>query len=94
MEVVGMLAKYIEDAVALKAGLGAPDAAAPGQFDPQTGQPTNPMVPPPPPPGLDPATGQPLPPPPMAAPPGQQMPMTGQMDPTGQMPGPMPPPQM
>jgi hypothetical protein len=86
MEKVGMLAQYIEDAIALKKGLGSPDAAAPPAIDPNTGMPTNPMVPPPQ-PQLDPATGQPMPPPP-------PMPMAGQMDPTGMVPGPMPPPMM
>ncbi len=94
MEKVAMLAQYIEDAIALKKGLGKPDPAAPPAIDPMTGLPTNPMAPPPQ-PQLDPATGQPLPPPPMGGPQaGPPMPMVGQMDPTGQVPGPMPPPQM
>lgn len=66
MEKVGMLSAYIEAAIALKKGLGTPDASAPTPFDPQTGLPTNPMMPPPVTPmgqpQLDPATGQPLPP--------------------------------
>lgn len=72
-EIVGMLAQYIEDAIALKKGLGGPNAAAPPTVDPATGMPTNPMAPPPT-PQLDPATGQPLPiapPPGMAGPPPQ-----------------------
>lgn len=60
MEIVGMLAQYIEDAIALKKGLGGPDASAPPAVDPVTGQPTNPMAPAGA-PQLDPATGQPLP---------------------------------
>jgi hypothetical protein len=88
MERVGMLAQYIEDAIALKKGLGGPDAAAPPPVDPVTGLPTNPMMPPPAPamPQLDPATGQPmqmqpqLPPapmPPQAGPMGAPPPIVG-----------------
>ncbi len=84
MEKVGMLGQYIEDAIALKKGLGTTDPAIPPTVDPMTGLPTNPMVPPPV-PQLDPATGQPLAPP---------MPMMGQMDPSGMMPAPMQPPMM
>lgn len=87
-EIVGMLAQYIEDAIRLKKGLGGPDASAPPTVDPVTGQPTNPMAPPPV-PQLDAATGQPLPigagPDGMAPPPPGAGPM-----PAGQ-PG-MPPP--
>jgi hypothetical protein len=69
-EIVGMLAQYIEDAIALKKGLGGPDASAPPAVDPVTGQPTNPMAPPPV-PQLDPATGQPVP---IGPPPGGMAP--------------------
>lgn len=67
MEKVGMLGQYIEDAIALKKGLGGPDPSAPPAIDPMTGMPTNPMAPPPT-PQLDPATGQPLGPPPGVGP--------------------------
>jgi hypothetical protein len=60
MEIVGMLAQYIEDAIALKKGLGGPGASAPPAVDPATGLPTNPMAPVQA-PQLDSATGQPLP---------------------------------
>jgi hypothetical protein len=60
MEKVGMLGMYIEAAIALKKGLGTPDAAAPPPIDPMTGMPTNPMAPPPAMPQMDPATGQPM----------------------------------
>lgn len=60
MEIVGMLAQYIEDAIALKKGLGGKDEGAPPAVDPVTGLPTNPMAPPPV-PQLDAATGAPLP---------------------------------
>jgi len=73
MEKVGMLAQYIEDALALKAGLGSPDPNAPPPIDPATGQPTNTMAPPAAPPGMDPAA--------MAAPPGP--PMDSSMMPPG-----------
>ncbi len=63
MEKVGMLGQYIEDAIALKNGLGSSDPNAPPTIDPMTGLPTDPMAPPPQ-PQLDPATGQPMPPPP------------------------------
>jgi hypothetical protein len=89
MEIVGMLAQYIEDAIALKKGLGGADASAPPAVDPATGMPTNPMAPPPAPP-LDAATGQPLPsgnglgamapPPPATAPMSVPLPQGG---PTG-----------
>lgn len=59
-EIVGMLAQYIEDAIALKKGLGARDPATPPTVDPATGLPTNPMAPPQA-PQLDAATGAPLP---------------------------------
>ncbi len=85
MEKVGMLGQYVEDAIALKKGLGSKDAAIPPAMDPQTGLPTNPMAPPPE-PQLDPATGQPLPLPPMPPggpqpplPPPPQAPMAGPM---------------
>ncbi len=91
MEKVGMLSKYVEDAIALKQGLGGPDAAAPTPFDPQTGLPTNPMgqqTPQMQGPALDPATGQPLPPPPMmGAPPPPGTPgMNGMVPPQGMIP--------
>ncbi len=87
MEVVGMLAQYIEDAILLKKGLGTKDPSAPPAVDPMTGMPTNPMEPPPAPP-VDGATGMPMP---MPAP----MPPEG-MAPAGPAPGgpPMPPPGM
>lgn len=92
METVGMLAQYIEDAIALKKGLGGPDPSAPPEIDPATGMPTNPMAPPPQ-PQMDPATGQPLPPlPPEGAPPGPGTPAMGGMVPPDQ--GQMPPPMM
>lgn len=94
MEIVGMLAQYIEDAIALKKGLGQKDPAVPPAVDPATGLPTNPMVPPPAPP-LDAATGQPLPTGPGPAMMGPPPPGAGPM-PAGPMPMPpaggMPPP--
>jgi len=91
MEKVGMLGQYIEDAIALKAGLGSPDPQAPPAIDPATGMPTNPMVPPPM-PQVDPTTGQPIPPgvqlPPGPPPPGTPA-MNGQVPPDGMMPPPM-----
>ncbi len=96
MEKVGMLGQYIEDAIALKAGLGSSDPAAPPTIDPNTGLPTNPMVPPPM-PQMDPATGQPIPPA-MPGPPGMPPPgtpaMNGQVPPAGMMPPPMAGPPM
>ncbi len=96
MEKVGMLGQYIEDAIALKAGLGSSDPAAPPTIDPMTGLPTNPMVPPPM-PQMDPATGQPIPPA-MPGPPGMPPPgtpaMNGQVPPEGMMPPPMAGPPM
>ena len=90
-EKVGMLGQYIEDAIALKAGLGTADTSAPPAIDPTTGQPTNPMAPPPQ-PQLDPATGQPIPPA-MPAPQPLQQPgtpaMNGVASPAGMMPPPM-----
>ena len=72
-EKVGMLGQYIEDAIALKRGLGGQDPNAPPAIDPATGMPTNPMAPPPAPqappgmPGPPGAVAQPpLPPPPQA----------------------------
>lgn len=92
MEKVGMLGQYIEDAIALKKGLGGPDAAAPPAIDPMTGQPTNPMAPQQMPPQMG-AGGQPLPPPPpIGMPPGPGTPaMNGVVPPAGMMP---PGPQM
>lgn len=84
-EIVGMLAQYIEDAIALKKGLGATDPSAPPALDPATGLPTNPMAPPPV-QQLDGATGQPLP---IAGPPDGQM-----MAPPGAGPMPGAPPGM
>ncbi len=89
-EKVGMLGQYIEDAIALKNGLGSKDPAAPPAIDPMTGLPTNPMAPPPV-PQLDPATGQPLaplPPPGMPPPPGTPG-MDGMVPQAGMMPPPM-----
>lgn len=91
MEKVGMLGQYIEDAIALKNGLGKPDPSAPPAIDPMTGLPTNPMLPPPQ-PQLDPATGQPIQPamlPPPGPPPPGTPAMNGQVPPAGMMPPPM-----
>ncbi len=74
MDTVSMLAQYIEDAIALKNGLGTADPSAPPPVDPTTGQPTDPMATPPPMP-LDGATGMPIPPPPApGGPPGVPQP--------------------
>ncbi len=96
MEVVGMLAQYIEDAILLKKGLGTKDPSVPADVDPATGQPTNPMEPP-----LDAATGQPMPQPgapiPPPGPPGMPPADAGMMPggpPMQGMPEGMPPPAM
>ncbi len=84
-EKVGMLGQYIEDAIALKKGLGGPDPSAPPPMqDPMLAQQ----------PQLDPATGQPLPPlPPQGMPPPPGTPdMGGMVPPEGMMP--MAPPGM
>lgn len=95
MEKVGMLAQYIEDAIALKKGLGTGDPMAPPAIDPATGMPTNPMAPPPAAPALDAATGQPLPAGSPGMPPPMMPPGPGPMPPAaGPMPGPPGPPMM
>jgi hypothetical protein len=85
MDKVAMLAQYIEDAIALKRGLGKPDPSAPPAVDPTTGMPTNPMQPPPPVP-----PGAPMPGPAGAPPPPGTPAMNGVVPPgQGQMPPPM-----
>jgi hypothetical protein len=89
METVGLLAQYIEAAIALKEGLGSQDPNAPPAIDPETGLPTNPMEAPP----VDAATGLPqpgLPPEGVPPPPGTPG-MDGMVAPEGMMPEMAPP---
>ncbi len=84
MEKVGMLAQYIEDAIALKQGLGGPDAnAPPPPQDPMAAQ----MGAPPMDPSMGPPPGMPMDPS-MGPPPGMVPPPPGPMAPPGPPVGP------